>query len=395
MFFVLLSVVVIPLLALFVDLAAQLRVGKDRPHSRPAAAVESPAPDFTIMVPIYGDVKYLENIDYLDQYGNQVLLATSSTQSAEFYAALHDIADRHGFRVFSDTALPSAAELQQPGKRAVGGTLRDLIVRDAHQVIDTDYVVCIDADTRTVLPLDLLVREFIAKDLDLASIRLEASNNDTVLARLQAHEYAMAMRLRLIMPWMISGACHIARSDVHRTLMNRHSLFFQGNDVELGLMAVELGYRVGHIPFRVPTTVPSHFTGWWRQRRAWAGGEFRLMAVNLRLSAKHPFLYLYGLVIIFGMLPLRWYYLTHPGWSPAMMIAAYYAVITVVNWRTRDRCLLIYPLYALLYSLVLVPLGIYSYARMAIRYRNAGIIRPQGRPSTDPHLHKLAAGRSV
>ena len=54
----------------------------------------------------------------------------------------------------------------------------------------------------------------------------------------------------------------------------------------------------------------------------------------------------------------------------------YYCALTIVNWRTRDIHLLLYPLYALFYSLVLVPIGIYSYISMAIQFRNAGIIRP-------------------
>ena len=382
-----LTLVLIPLIVLSVDAAAQFRASR---HGRQSISPDNdPNTDYTIVVPIYGSARYLENIDFLEDYGAKVLLATSSFETPEFYRELSSIATKHGFRIHRAKDRPPAAELGFDGRRAVGGTLRDLIVRDSHASITSKYVICIDGDTRTHQHLDQLVAEFVKADLDLASVRLEVANRDNILCRLQAHEYNMAMRLRLIMPWMVSGACHIARTPVHRTLMQRHSLFFQGNDVELGLLGVELGYRVGHIPFAVPTTVPATLTSWWRQRRAWAGGEFRLMAVNLRLSLRHPFLYLYGLIIVFAMLPFRWYSVTHPVWAMLGLLGLYFAALLAVNWRTKDLSLLAYPLYALVYSLVLVPIGIISYVSMAIRYRNAGIIRPHG--SADQTVEVAAA----
>jgi hypothetical protein len=184
----------------------------------------------------------------------------------------------------------------------------------------------------------------------------------------------MAMRIRRIMPWMISGGCHVARREVHRDLMRRHSLFFQGNDVELGLLADLCEYRIGHIPFVVPTTVPSHFLGWFRQRRAWAGGEFRLFLINLHVSLRHPFLYLYGGIIVILLLPARWYSLFHPSLTLLAAMAFYLISIVAINWKTRDATLLMYPLYSLFYTLVMVPIGVVAYGAMAIKYKNFGVI---------------------
>jgi cellulose synthase/poly-beta-1,6-N-acetylglucosamine synthase-like glycosyltransferase len=161
--------------------------------------------------------------------------------------------------------------------------------------------------------------------------------------------------------------------------MTKHSLFFQGNDVELGLLADLCGYNVGHVPFVVPTTVPSKFRAWFRQRKAWSGGEFRVMIVNWRVSLRHPFLYLYGAIVVILLLPLRWYYLVHPSWPILDVMALYLAALIIVNWGYLDLAILVYPIYSLLYTLVLVPIGIWSYVEMAVKYRNAGIINPHRR----------------
>ena len=98
-------------------------------------------------------------------------------------------------------------------------------------------MVCIDADTTSVEPLQRLVGAMRARGLDVASVRLVPSNGKrSILTRLQSYEYRLAMRLRIIAPWLVSGACHAGRTSVVREIMARHSLFFQGNDVELGVL---------------------------------------------------------------------------------------------------------------------------------------------------------------
>ena len=77
-----------------------------------------------------------------------------------------------------------------------------------------------------------------------------ANRNASFLTRLQAHEYRFAMHMRTVVPWLVSGACHVARTDVHREVMSGHSLFFQGTDIEVGVLATALGFDVGHIRYR-------------------------------------------------------------------------------------------------------------------------------------------------
>jgi hypothetical protein len=372
-----LSALFAPLLAFAVDWVGQVRAGVERlreGHARASSLVPVDGTlseaDFTLVVPIYGNMSYLENAEWLAQHGSRVLLATSGSESDAFYRDLNGVAERYGFRVF----VGGPALSGRPGQRSTSGTKRDTIVRDAHQVIDTEYVVCIDADTMTEKPVETLVGAFARSGLDLGSVPLTVANKQSILGRLQALEYAMAMRLRRVMPWMVCGGCHIARREVHARLMAQHSLFFQGNDVELGLLAVEQGLRVGHLDFSVPTVVPDTVRGWWRQRVAWIGGEFRITVVNIRLARHHPFLWIYGLVIVLLLAPLRWLSLDSAGWVLLAVYVCYVLAVVSVTGSVREPLLLVYPLYALLYTMVLLPFGGFSYANQAIKSRNAGLI---------------------
>ena len=210
--------------------------------------------DFHMLVPIYGSIRYLENVSYLATYGERVVLCTTTNEAPSFYADLLRIARSHGFAVFYGAAGGRSAVA---GRRQTAGTTRDRLVRDALTTLTRPYVVCIDADTVTDRPLGELVGGLAAHGLDVGSVPLTPSNPEHWLGRLQTHEYRVAMLLRRIMPWMVSGGCHVARTAALADIMNRHSLFFQGNDVETGVIADLLGYRVGHIPFSVPTTVPT------------------------------------------------------------------------------------------------------------------------------------------
>lgn len=375
---------VIPVLTMLVDLIAPIRVGL---HRRPAVfsidASTRPSRDYTLIVPIYGDMRYLQNEHYLRQYGDRVMLTTSSGEATSFYEAFYAVAHRNGFRTFVSPSLLHATDGKS--RRQVGGTLRDTIVRNATRTVTDGYVVCIDADTVTTQSMDLLVGRFAEAGLDLGSVPLVAANRETLLGKLQAHEYRVAMRLRRIMPWLVSGGCHIARASVHKDLMNAHSLFFQGNDVELGLIASSRRYRMGHMLFEVPTEVPDTVKAWWRQRKAWAGGEFRLMIVNIRQAWRHPFLFFYGAVAVFTLLPVRYFYaIEHPSWGLLTLLGFYGLLTTALNWRDRDWALFLYPFYSAFYTLVLVPVGCMTYFHMAIKHRNAGIILSH-KPRPEPN----------
>jgi cellulose synthase/poly-beta-1,6-N-acetylglucosamine synthase-like glycosyltransferase len=368
------SFLVIPIAFVLVDKGFTIYAGLARSVTTTGPAVEA----FEVLVPIYGSVTYLENVDYLAQYGERVLLCTTGGETDEFYDGLARISARHGFRIFRAERVRGGAGAG--GRRATSGAVRDGLVREAlEHAVRAPYVVCIDADTTTERPFDELVGLLVANGYDFASVPLVPSNTAGGLGRLQAYEYRTAMKLRRIAPWQVSGACHVASTEAHRAVMRRHSLFFQGNDVEAGLLAKALGYRVGHLPFGVSTAVPETLRSWYRQRLAWAGGEFRLYVINAHLMVRYPLFWIYGTIVATLSFPLRWETIATGRWTLLAIFGFHAAVTTYIHWSVRSRWLVVLPFYTLFYSLVMVPLGAIWYVRMAIADRNLGLIRARRR----------------
>lgn len=365
----LLALLILPVLAVSVDAIGAARSSRFR-NVPPGPLVKEAS--FEVLVPIYGDIKYLTNLNFLQQYGRQVILCTTSGETEDFQVSLRKIAGVYGFRIFfSDYIAPVAN-----GRRRVGGTIRDRVIRDALvSVVAAEYVVCLDADTSSTRSLAGVVDELSLRGADVASVVLVPQERGPALVQLQRHEYRLAMRLRLIMPWLLSGACHVGRAAAMRKIMEAHSLFFQGNDVETGVIGERLGYRMTHIPFLVDTEVPVTWSAWWRQRLAWAGGEFRLYIVNIRFGIWHPFFWTYGAVVLFAFFLFRWAALLYPNWSLVAAAVLYFGMVYSIHWKHRNRWLLVLPFYTLVSSLVILPLGIAWYFAMAIPERNYGIIR--------------------
>jgi hypothetical protein len=334
--------------------------------------------DFTILVPIYGRIEYLENEKYLSQYGNHVMLVTTGNETKSFMRSLRKIAEKHSFQIFI-ADWPSEQDLN---KRSTSGTIRDRLIRDALKTVKTEYVVPLDADTITQEPISIAVGELIEEKADIASVRLIPSNGDkNWLTKLQKLEYRISMDMRYVIPWLVSGACQIAKTKTLEDIMDRHSLFFQGNDVEIGLLAKHLGHKIVHIPFEVHTALPDKVKPWLRQRLAWSAGEFRLFIVNFKYILKHPFFWIYGAVIVILAFPLRYLAISSHSLSLLIVLGLYVALLFAVHWRYKNTWLLAMPAYTLFVSLIMVPLGILWYIGMAIKDRNIGLISVR-RPAT-------------
>ena len=332
--------------------------------------------DFTLLVPIYGNIKYLENVEFLSHYGVKVVLCTTGDESKEFYDDLQALADKYAFQIFRDLPLPKDKVVDASKKRSTSGTTRDRLIRKALAlVVTTKYVVPIDADSTASQPIGSMVGELAFHEWDIASVRLVLSNKDeSIITKLQYHEYIQTMQLRYIAPWMLSGACHVARTEVLMDIMNNHSLFFQGNDMEIGLIAVTRGYKVGHIPFEVATSVPAKMKGFFRQRLAWSGGEFRLFITNIKFTKIHPLWWIYGGILTILLFPFRWLQLLQP--NILVIFAIYSLLVYLLHIRTRDRWVLLMPLYDLCSSLIISPLGIIWYFKTVIKEKHFGYIRP-------------------
>ena len=335
--------------------------------------------NFRILVPIWGNVKYLTNADALHDYGSRVTLVTTGDESPEFYQQLHQVALAHDYEIWHDKPTGAAAQK----RRATGGTTRDRLIRGVLATVTEPYVIPLDADSFPSRPLGQLAGELDSRGLDIASVRIMPGNrNESVLTRLQYFEYWLAMQIRFIAPWLVSGACQMARTPVLLDVMNHHSLYMQGNDVEIGLLSESRGYRIGHIAFEIRTDVPAKFTPWLRQRLAWAGGQFRLFIVNIRFIRRHPFMWFYGAGIATLGLVFRWQIFTGPP-RPLLAAAAggYIALVVYLYLRRGggNGWVLAMPFYVLLSSFLILPLGPIWYVKMSRAAHNWGVIRPGSR----------------
>lgn len=337
--------------------------------------------NFRVLVPIWGSVTYLTNVSALAGYGDQVTLCSTGDESPSFRSSLEAIAREHGFRVWYDTPLGTHAG-RPANTRTTGGTIRDRLVRNAllEGVVTERYVIPLDADSVPSQSLALLAGEMTRRELDAASVRVIPGNGpDSVLARLQHLEYTVSMHIRFAAPWMFSGACHIARTPVWTDVMRRHSLFFQGNDVEAGLIAEARGYTIGHIPFEILTDVPTTPRAWLRQRLAWAGGQVRLFLLNIRFGYRHPFMWLYGAGLTWAAIAFRWQLLVTPDLRLLAVALGYLALVWYLYLhRGSGRWwALAMPPYLVLSAFIITPIGLIWYLKMAIGARNWGLIRPR------------------
>ena len=72
----------LPLCLSFVDFVTAIRAGRKGGCTRIDRTLSEW--DFSILVPIFGDLRYLKNLDFLAGYGAKVVLCTTSGESAEF-----------------------------------------------------------------------------------------------------------------------------------------------------------------------------------------------------------------------------------------------------------------------------------------------------------------------
>ncbi len=346
-------------------------------------------PSYSILIPIFGDMKYLKNVDYLKTYGNKVFLCTTTRESKKFNIEIETIAKQNGFNVFrSEVALTSSKAKPNPwklfqktlhgktgGKEIVSDLARDEIIRDSFKVVDGEICILLDGDTTSRQNLDILVGVFSNKKYDIASVRVLASKENTLAEKLQSIEYRLAMDARRIYPWLTSGASMVAKTSVIQTVMQHHSLFFSGGDIEIGKLSRLLGYKVGHLPFIFYTDVPETFKAWVKQRRAWFGGGFRHAIVNFySFTWRHPLFYLYTTFIVYGLTPVRWYEaIEHPEIIP-LVITVYWIILFVFHWKYWKWYYFIFPIYALFQVMIILPMGVYTYLKMAYTAKNIGLI---------------------
>jgi len=192
------------------------------------------------------------------------------------------------------------------------------------------------------------------------------------MEKLQGVEYDIAMLSRNYRPWLTSGACMIARTEVMRVMMAKHSLYYYGGDVEIGMIAMNMKARIGHLDFRVLTDVPPTFLKWARQRIGWWAGSFRGAVTNADKNLHSPVWLLYNLIVVWALLPVKILILVEWPLTVLVALGLYIPITFVGNWKVRSRWMLVYPVYALVQLFAISPAGIWEYFSYARKTRNLG-----------------------
>ena len=162
-----------------------------------------------------------------------------------------------------------------------------------------------------------MIAAVAASDADICSVKVEAESPQTIVGKLQALEYRIAMLSRHYRPWLTSGACFIGKTDSIRLILDHHSLWTPGEDIETGRTAHAMKLKIRHADFVVTTEVPETWPALFRQRRLWWAGSFRHWFVNSDRNLLHlPVLTGYMLLAVFATVHLKWWGLLDWGALP-------------------------------------------------------------------------------
>ena len=319
--------------------------------------------DYTLVVPIFGDPRYFRNGDYLWRYRDNVLLAVNvdSPKMERFVTELR----AHGWRVHA--------------ARLTGRVSCPELVFDALQSVSTAYVIRIDGDTVSREEPGRAVAAVHAAGGDLCSVKVTVARRKTVIEKLQAVEYDMSMLGRHNRPWMTSGACMIARTAALRRILAAHSFWFPGEDIETGVIARHFQLSVRHVDVRFYTDAPETFRAWFRQRKMWWSGSFRMAFINADQTLRFPLTFAYTVCVVWLLWIAKWNELVdvrHVAAILPFVVLLYTGVSFLSNWSVRSRWMIVYPYYALFQALVLPPFGAAHYLWLWFR---RGTLQPPGR----------------
>ena len=196
------------------------------------------------------------------------------------------------------------------------------------------------------------------------------SRRQSLIEKLQAVEYDMSMLGRHNRAWMTSGACMIARTSALRGILASHSFWFPGEDLETGVIAKHFRLSVRHLDMRFYTDAPPTFRTWFRQRRMWWAGSFRMAFVNADQTIRFPLTFVYTVCVVWLLWVAKWNELGDPRHLAAILpfiLVVYTGVCFLSNWPVQAA-----GFYALFQVLVLPPLG-------ALFYAKNRTLRPPGR----------------
>lgn len=323
--------------------------------------------DFTILVPVYGDPRYFADRPQLEPWKEHVVVVVDVTPPPMRAFAL-ELRDE-GWHVFPCAVeRPSAPRLLLEALRA--------------GVVTTTYVVRLDGDSRPLDDIAVFVAAMRRDRADLCSVKVHVANPKSQAQRFQALEYRMAMLTRHIRPLLTSGACYVATTPALRAILERHSFWSVGEDIETGLIAHALRLRIRHLDMRVLTDAPRSWRALFRQRRLWWAAAFRHNWINFDKNILHlPVWTFYYAGLVWVGVAFKWRSLATFG-SPRTLLltfgalwAVYAAFGLVANLQVASWRMLVFPPYALLQALLMPMVGLVYFVVLARRMGGLGRYR--------------------
>jgi cellulose synthase/poly-beta-1,6-N-acetylglucosamine synthase-like glycosyltransferase len=340
-------------------------------HGKLVSPGEQRSLDFTIVIPLFGHPKYFDGRAGIAHYRESILVALEVTPP--HMQAFAEELEAEGWQV-------ERIRMENPNPA--------VLMKAALTAVTTTYVLRLDADTHMGPDLPRMIAAVAASDADICSVKVEAENPHTIAGRLQALEYRIAMLSRHYRPWLTSGACFIGKTDSLRLILDHHSLWTPGEDIETGRTAHALRLKIRHADFVVTTEVPDTWPALFRQRRLWWAGTFRHWFVNADRNLLHlPIQTSYILLAVFATVHLKWWGLLDWGSLPRelpLVLVVYVFVTFITNLQVRSWWMIIYPIYALTQSLVMPLIGAGYFVVLACRRGRLGRYRFGYRRGTPP-----------
>lgn len=365
---ILLTVAIVSL----IDYVPRVIISRKKPIKPQAAFTK--VPKYLIMPTVYGDISYLQNVAFLRKYASKVVICTSEHETPEFYRELRRVCRRYGFR-YTKAALPMVKG--RPVKNAY--TIYKGALANLRKLGITKSTPCllIDADTYAEENVNNLIRAFEKSGYDIASLRCEAAKPRTVIEKLQAYEYRLAMDNRRMDPWLTSGACNLGKAGVLQHVFSRHSHFFAGGDIEIGKLAQVMGYKVNHLDFTFYTALPNTFKEWFNQRIIWFAGGVRHHVANIgSFGWHHFFIFFYNSLIVYLLFPVRWIEIVNfPLTMVALVIFGWVYTFLLTFRRGWQPVYLLLPAYSFIQSMIILPVAIGRYCKLAWKQRSLGVLK--------------------